>query len=190
MKFIAADTETGGLDPLKHSLLTLCFRVLDENLDTIDQLSVAVKHEVYRVTAGAMRVNKIDLVKHDQIAVPVPAAQQMIENFVVAHGSTEKLIWMMHNVPFDKGFLGATFDLERLKAFIDYHSLDTVTLGVVEKWLGTLSKKQSLSLGKIADTLQLEKGPEHTAEGDVTTMVNYGKSFIARYKAFLLKASL
>jgi DNA polymerase III alpha subunit (gram-positive type) len=185
MRFVATDTETGGLDKKKHSLLTLHMRVLDINLEVVDQISVALKHEVYRVTAGALRVNNIDLVKHDQTAIPVDHAATMISGFLEAHSRDEKLLFMAHNAPFDKGFIDETFGEELMKPFIDYHSLDTVVLGVVEKILGTMSPKQSLSLVRIADALKLEKGEAHTASGDVTTMVNYAKDFKARYLAKL-----
>lgn len=187
MRFVAVDCETGGLDKTKHSLLTLHMRVLDINLDVIDQISIAVKHSVYHVTPGALKVNGIDLVKHDQIAVPVENAAFMISGFLEVHSREEKLLFMAHNAPFDKGFIDATWGEELMKAFIDYHSFDTVVLGVIEKLLGTMGPKQSLNLGKIADTLHLEKGPPHTAEGDVITMTNYAKDFVTRFRALLQK---
>ena len=181
MRFLACDTETGGLDPSQHDLLTLHMKVLDENLEVLDQISVALKHPVYRVSASALKVNNIDLVKHDQVAVPVEVAGNMLINFLGTHSRAEKLLFMAHNVPFDKGFIEATFG-DLMKPYLDYHTFDTVTLGVVEKILGTLGARQSLSLGKIADTLGLEKGEAHTAEGDVVTMVNYFKNFVSRYR--------
>jgi DNA polymerase III alpha subunit (gram-positive type) len=186
--FLACDTETGGLNPKLHSLLTFHGRVLDDNLNLVDEVSIAVKHPVYHVTASALAVNKIDLVKHDQLAVPVEMAKQVLHNFVMTHGSGEKLMFMAHNAPFDKGFLDEQLDFASLGKFVDYHMLDTVVLGVVEKLLGTMPKGQSLSLAKIADTLGLKKGEPHTAHGDVTTMVNYLRDFVERYKAMMRRS--
>lgn len=56
------DTETGGLDPKKHSLLQLA-AVAEDNGNIVDRFQTNIFHKDYCVTREALRVNKIDISK-------------------------------------------------------------------------------------------------------------------------------
>lgn len=70
MKYLVLDTETGGIGP-EVSLLSAYFRVLDENLNLLDELELFLKPNdgLYKVTAEALGINKIDLVEHEKKAI-------------------------------------------------------------------------------------------------------------------------
>lgn len=188
MKLLFTDTETGGLKPeLGHSLLTLHAKVVDIDLNIIDQVSLAIKHETYKVTAEALRINKINLLSHDSIALPIPSCQTILDNFLLTHGHKERLIFVAHNAPFDKGMIASTFALNVWDQMVSYHQLDSVGLGVFQKLLKHLLERQSLSLGGYADALGVEKGQAHNAEGDVVTMLNIVRKLVELYGGALPK---
>ena len=70
MKYLVLDTETGGIGP-DVSLLTVYLGVLDENLNLLDELELFLKPNdgIYKTTAEALGINKINLVEHEKKAV-------------------------------------------------------------------------------------------------------------------------
>ena len=60
MTFVC-DTETSGLDPQKHNLLSVGGVLLDEELNEVGEFHEFMKHPEYCVQPDAMAVNKIDL---------------------------------------------------------------------------------------------------------------------------------
>jgi DNA polymerase III epsilon subunit-like protein len=109
--YIAVDTETGGFDPKKESLLTACFIVVNSKFQEAERLNIALKSNPYIVGAGAMRVNKIDLVKHDDAALTKATAAEVITNLLKKWttnqktGKFYKLTPVGHFLQFDIGFL-------------------------------------------------------------------------------------
>lgn len=69
-KTFVFDCETTHLLPEGHQLLTLGGVLLDEELDEMGDIELAFKYPQYNVHPDALRVNKIDIVEHDRIALP------------------------------------------------------------------------------------------------------------------------
>lgn len=129
-KVLILDTETGGLDPAKHSLLTAAFVAVDLKKGKIlDRLYLQIKHETYHVTPRAMEVNKIDLIKHDKEATPVKEAVGKVVDFIQKNfkGTTPARPGGQ-NYPFDEGFLKVLFTEAGAKFgdFVHYSYLDTL----------------------------------------------------------------
>ena len=82
--YLAFDTETSGLDPTKHNLLTACFIVLNDNLVEIDRLNLNIKYNEYNITIKAMEINKIDLIKHHNCSssVDLKTARSLLLDFL------------------------------------------------------------------------------------------------------------
>ena len=103
-KYIIFDTETGGTE-LKHSLLTAYFSITDVDLMELAKLSLAVKPDDgnYVVCGEALAVNKIDLVKHTEIAIPYKKAGTILYDFLKSTTSDGKLklVAVGQNVGFD-----------------------------------------------------------------------------------------
>ena len=138
MKYLCFDTETGGLEPTKHDLLSVTFFVVNAATDKVeDKLELFIKPEAgepYRVTAEALKVNKIDLVKHDAIAISTTEAALKVKIFlnnVFMRGHKERLIPLGHNVPFDIAFsqIGLGFSKAEWQKYVHYRTLDTATIG-------------------------------------------------------------
>jgi hypothetical protein len=69
-KYIVIDGEFGGIG-LDKSILTFYFMVMDDQENKVDELDLKLKSKdgIYRVEARALEINKIDLIKHDQMAI-------------------------------------------------------------------------------------------------------------------------
>lgn len=183
MKILAFDTETGDLDPQKGSLLTAYFEVLDENLNTVDKLSLKVMPDdgVIKANPQALAINKIDPEKHKLEAITYTEAKKQLSAFLGKHSSKyDKLIPLAHNIDFDLGFVHEhLLNKQTWESYASYRKLDTANLANFFKLVGWFPKDQKMSLGDIAKNLEIEfNGDAHTADADVGVMVQILKTFV------------
>lgn len=174
-RYIAIDTETGGLSP-DTSLLTAYFTILDENLDSKASLSLFVKpnNGVYSVTAQALSVNKINLIEHDKIAITYSKAGQDFRDFIIKHsdGGKLKLIPIGQNVYFDlERIYGLLLNKNEAQKYMSYRLLDTGVITQFYKLKGVIPDSISGGLGSLATYFNIDHGKAHTAEGDVNTTI-------------------
>lgn len=133
-KLLVIDTETGGIDPDRHSLLSLAAAVwADGRLE--GEIEIFVAEPDITVTARALEINRIDLVEHARRAVPPAEALARLLGFVADHfrsdlAAGEQVVLVGHNVGFDIGFLrrlcrlaGAPFPV-----IFSHRSLDTASV--------------------------------------------------------------
>lgn len=159
---LAYDLETGGLDEEQHSVLTGCWVVLDSKLNKLDSLSLRIKPDdgnPYRVTAGALSVNKINLVSHDKLAISESNAGEALYDFLKKNLGDRKgkFISVGHNIPFDEAFLTSSILSKSLwLKFVSHHKLDTVSIAKFLILKGKLPKDTSLKLENLAKTLGIE----------------------------------
>jgi DNA polymerase III epsilon subunit-like protein len=104
-KYFAFDTETGGLDPTRHSLLTLYAILMDEDYTVTECVDLMLKPSdgAFVVDPGALRINKIDLVAHAKKAVTYEEGREKL--LAVLEKNDSKLEFIGHSVAFDIGFL-------------------------------------------------------------------------------------
>lgn len=95
------DTETGGLNPKHHDLLTLAI-VIEDKGRIIHTAEWGIKREEYRTTEGAMKVNKINLndLHHDP-AIVCKELSLAIKHFF----KKDKPVIHGQNTKFDLGFI-------------------------------------------------------------------------------------
>jgi DNA polymerase III alpha subunit (gram-positive type) len=178
-RYIAFDTETGGLSD-DSSLLSLYIDVLDENLSTIDSIYLFTKpnDSVYRVEAGGLFVNKINLIEHDKIAKTYSSAGQELVSFLKKNSDNGKikLIPLGKNIHFDVEKV--TDNLVGKKTwgnYVSYRVIDVTTLARCLQIKGKLPKGMSLSLNALAQHLWTEfdtlSGELHTADYDTRLTV-------------------
>lgn len=177
-KYIAFDCETGGLEAGVHSLLTVYFVVFDRNFRVLGDLDLKIKPDKgqnYVVSAEAMGVNKINLVDHDKVAIPLSQAKSDLYNFLQAHnpdGKT-KLIPVGHNVYFDEEFVCATLISKgNWHKSCSYRRLDTGVVLQFLKLTKTLPVDITGSLQSIAEYFNIPKNGElHDAKVDTVLTV-------------------
>lgn len=173
MKFIFIDTETGGLDPIDHSLLDAAFIITDHRLSIVEELVVSVEplDGVYQVTPEALRVNRIDIREHARMAVPLLDARDIVTGVLKRYGSKEKLIPAGWSVAFDISFINyqlvPRFDWNE---YCSYRSLDVQSIARFAYMLGIIPHAGSLS--RTAEALGLPSDYAHTALHDARMTIN------------------
>jgi DNA polymerase III epsilon subunit-like protein len=167
--YLFLDTETGGLDQDKHSLLSIGLVVGDDAV-VQDSLEILIRHEPYVVSAGGMAVNRIDLVQHHASALTPEAALATLEGFCGRHfPSGEPITLVGHNVSFDRNFLAVFYaSLNRpLEPRISHRIIDTHSLAAALRDAGRLPI-DGLSSSALFQHfgIVIPEAKRHTALGD------------------------
>lgn len=150
-RLLIFDTETGGLDPAIHSLLSIG-GVVWEDGRIVDTIEINIVEDQITADIKALAVNKIDLAEHKANGVDIYDAINLWEAFVTKHFGTKKVELCGHNVGFDLGFLKRFYRLSSREQFYDkrysYRSLDTISLAFGLKLSGKLPL-QKLNLASL-----------------------------------------
>ena len=152
-KLVIIDTETGGLDPSVHSLLSVGLVLVDSGSIVEQKLwNVAEPAEMVNCTEEALKVNQINLDEHLKNGTNVANVLMELErsipdSFMVDGG---KAIFTGHNVKFDVGFIDRLGRIGGSDKFVDrifgYRHLDTVSILMFLNMLGLYGgKSYSLS---------------------------------------------
>lgn len=181
--YLAIDTETGGIKPEQGNLLSLYLAVLDKNFKMIDELDLLVKPDTggYLVTAEALRINKIDLVAHNEKALTYKQASNLIKFFLSRHATEDaKLTLLGQNTGFDVDFLTHCVVAPDLwKSLVNYSgALDVGTIANYLKLKGLLPKELKISLGAICKHLGIPTGQAHNAKSDVLMSIEAIKKLL------------
>ena len=182
-KLLFIDTETGGLDPQKHSLLTIGACVMVEGY-IIDKLEIKLKQDTYNVTSSALNVNKINLLELD---TDIKNAFNQIIMFIQRNfGTKDKIILAGHNINFDIGFLKIFWE-EGLKTIPEYsrsqflwnklfyyHYVDTMQISAFLNDAGIINAPNN-KLEALIKYFSLNPESRHTALEDsiMTSLVYY-----------------
>ena len=129
---LVLDTETGGLNPKEHSLLTVAGIAWTPDRQPAPLFSFYVREHQVNVTQEAMRINRVDLQKVEEEGLSPKEAVEAIRYALDHHygPSREKVMLCGHNVDFDKQFLRRLYR-EAGEVFQDDFSnktLDTVAI--------------------------------------------------------------
>lgn len=166
-RLLFIDTETGGLDPDKHSLLSVGM-VIWKDMKVIDSQEILINDGVLVVTKEALSINKIDLEKHRQSAVLKDEAMNQILSFLERHfPGQEKITLAGHNVHFDVSFLKTFFSANN-KNFSDFFShrlIDTSSI-LHYLYLSGKIKQRAISSDNAFALFGIRVEGRHTALGD------------------------
>ena len=186
--YLATDVETGGIGP-EVSLLTAYIAILDQNMEIMDELELAMRPDdkIYHVTAEALAINKIDLIKHDkdERTVSFGKAGELFRNLIQLHSNNgkKKLIPLGHNVAFDmENLYRNVLNKKEAQNYISYRVLDTGSTGRFLVTAGLIPETVTGSLGSYVEHFKVEKREAHTARGDVLMTVDLMKAMIALVK--------
>jgi DNA polymerase III alpha subunit (gram-positive type) len=177
------DNETGGLGD-DVSLLSTYVEVVDEQFNVIDSIELFVKpnNSIYKVEAGGLEVNKINLIEHDKIAITYSEAGQKLFQFLKKNSQDGKikLIPVGKNVMFDiVGLQRHLLSKSNMEKFVSYRVIDITGLAMGLQIKGKLPSDMSLSLSSLAkyfDVYSLVEGNAHEAKYDTkVTMLVYKK---------------
>jgi DNA polymerase-3 subunit epsilon len=168
-KLLVIDTETGGLDPTQHSILSLGAVVYGVGGHIEDELYIQIAEPNIVATPAALKVNGIDLttwVGDDPLQAVVYLKNWLQKNWI------RKPVGLAgHNVAsFDVGFVKRLFALagEDYSKVFHYRMLDTMTLAYALDLAGRLPGLRSRGLDALCQRfgIVIRKGEAHNALED------------------------
>ena len=166
-RLLFIDTETGGLNPNKHSLLSLAM-VVWENMEIIDAQELLINDGKLSVTEEALSINKIDIEKHKQSAISSAQAIEKIFLFINRHFPEQRKITLAgHNVQFDVNFLSVFFSRnnENFSKSFSHRIIDTSSILYYLYLAGHLNNR-AISSDEAFDHFGIKVEGRHTALGD------------------------
>lgn len=184
MNLLMIDTETTGIDPLKHRVLTL--GSISVNYDDAHRLNVCGEQE-WKITLEpntpvsleAIAVNKIDLAEHNAIALP---EIEVIRDFVrfssrFMNGKQFPVL-LGWNLAFDVSFLKAAFARNGLHWPFYFIDFDVSSLWKMQKLFG----ENEPAFGGLKDAARvlLQKSVAHGALADAKLQLEVLEFYLKR----------
>lgn len=164
-KLIIIDTETGGLDPLTHSILSIGMVAYDGSRQT----EIFVREPCIISHPRSMQVNGIDLEWIERNGLSPAAAVDAVENYLNSFNKQRPLMLCGHNIQFDLAFMRRLYVMadRRPPREFTHRSIDTQTLLWALADAGKLPRKTCTSNGAF-DYFNIQPPVElrHTALGD------------------------
>ena len=179
---VVIDTETGGLDPLHHSLLTVAL-IVTRNLEIISSKEWHLKHEDYHTTERALEINGIDIEMHDASATPAAEAISDMLDFLDHHRlPEERVVFFGQNTIFDKQFLEEAVEqsghIKRYRSIVSHRYIDLMSITAFLNLTNHI-KTNNLGLDAVITSLGVEQEQRHSALGDAHMTF---KALVSMYK--------
>ena len=173
-RLLFVDTETGGLKPKEHDLLTIGLVVYEEG-KSLFETEILIKKDSYNVCKEAMDVNKIDLEDLKKNGMTEKEAVLEINRICKEYFLGEKPILVGHNISFDAGFLKELYFRTYTKYYdtFSYRAIDTMAVLLYLYYAGKIEKY----IGKLDDAieyfnLELDTTKRHSALTDCKVTVD------------------
>ena len=163
-RFIVLDAEYGGVRSKgafssEFSILELYMEVVDENLVVYDTLDLKIKPDngQYVVSPEALEVTRIDLSRHDKIAVKESKAKTLLYDFLKKNSNDGKI----KMVPSGIGVQGDVrficdnlISLPSWEKFCSHQSLDLSPVAFMFKVVGKMPQTPKPSTGTWSNSLE------------------------------------
>lgn len=167
-KLLFIDTETGGIDCNKHSLLSIGLVIWDKNEGILDNTEIFIRQEEYIITSKAQQINKFDKQEHERRATSPQNAMESIIHFCGKYFDKNLLIPLAgHNTQFDVGFLKVFMKMNRrsFDQMFSHRIIDTYTLMRSLYYCGKI-KDDISSSAQAFKYFQINVIDRHSAKGD------------------------
>lgn len=192
-KILFIDTETGGTEsPEEHSTLSLGCAVW-EDCNIIDTKEFFILWPVLKVTAGALRVNKIKLLEFIEKAKSPEVVKKELLTFIFDNFGTNYPITLGgHNTYFDAIRLKHLISNKKYNKMFSYRMRDTSKVLSYLQDIGLYPSNESISLQnacKHFDIFIRETG-EHGALEDALATANLYTKLVKLGKRRLLENKL
>lgn len=166
-KILFIDTETGGLNPSKNSLLSFALVVWQE-FEIADSKEILINDGILNATPEALKINGIDLEEHKKHALNAKETLKEFDDFLNLHFSYDKKITLAgHNITFDVNFLKHFLlanNYNYSKRFSHRH-VDTATI-LYYLYLSGNIKPKAISSQDAFNLFGIKVNKRHTALGD------------------------
>jgi DNA polymerase-3 subunit epsilon len=166
-KIVFIDTETGGLHPAHHSLLSIGL-VEWQNGRISQTKEILVDDGELKATEAALAINKIDLNSHRESAISPNEAIQGILSFIGwTSNQHDKVTLAGHNVGFDIKFTHHLFESQNynFEDYFSHRSIDTSSILHYLYFSGKLSLK-IIGSSEAFEHFGIKVHGRHTALGD------------------------
>jgi DNA polymerase III subunit epsilon len=174
----AIDTETSGLDPRLHEVLSLCIMPVNDQLDDLGiALNLRIK-AVNPVDPKAISLNHLD----STVGFTKSEAWTRIKEWRKKYGIV-KIIPLGHNIAFDIMFLKTLMpNISDFQDIFHYRFKDSMILAQIinDVYYRTNHIKyfQSVGLEKVSDKLGIPNSTAHSSESDARTSLLCYKKMI------------
>jgi len=172
MKLLWIDTETTGLNAVRHDIIQLAGMVVIDG-KVVDEFDLkCAPYDIDAVDAKALQVNGIkrdDLMKRPNPKDTLDVFVNRLDQHVNRFDKEDKLICAGHNVGFDLDFTFNWFKKggnDYFYSYADYHKLDTVPLAMWTNMM-RLTNFKSYKLESLCNDLGIEIVGAHDAMVDV-----------------------
>lgn len=168
---LVLDTETGGLSPREHSLLTIAGVAWTPTTQPRPLFSLMIREEPMVVQKEAMEINRIDLrVVEQQGLTPGEAVDAIRYALDQQFGTNREPVTLAgHNIGFDVGFLQRLYRLGKGDYYQDFarRTLDTATIFAFFMASGLVPQGKANGDRMFASMgIPLDQQHRHTALGD------------------------
>jgi DNA polymerase III epsilon subunit-like protein len=181
---IVVDCETGGLDPIKHSLFTAAF----VHVPSFDMFSLNIREPIFIATPEALKINGLDLGAIATVGQPPSECLVELHKWLrkvakMREGKVDKdtirVTPIGHNVGFDRGFLRRMYAMgcprekpvaDQLALFENiwsYRALDTCSTARFLMEAGVLPGLKRAGLDALLEYFHIDlQYSRHSALGD------------------------
>jgi DNA polymerase III subunit epsilon len=167
-RILFIDTETGGIDPQKHSLLSIGLVVWEPNKGILDSIQILIKSSEYIITKEAQNINKFDRETHDMTALKPQVVIECMINFIRKYFEENQAIPLAgHNTQFDINFLKRFLD-ENGRSFgsiFSHRIIDTYSILRYLYYCGRIDQNIASS-SEAFRFFNIQVDSRHTALGD------------------------
>jgi len=172
-RLLFIDTETGGTNPQKHSLLSIGLAVWEKNKGILGSNEYFIKHDKYVITKEAQKINQFDEEKHNKESKIGKIVVSEINSFIANYFLPNYLVPLAgHNIQFDINFikkfyqgLGVSFN-----KIYSHRALDTYSILRYLFYTGKIDKDISSS-SKAFTYFNVKVSHRHSALCDVLATV-------------------
>ena len=147
-RLVFIDTETGGTDPHKHSLLSIGIVVWDKSNGIIAQNEFFVKNTRYYITKEAQKINKFDRKTHNSLAQePKEIISELLDFLSGFFPKNTGFPVAGHNIQFDINFLKEFFRKSgrSFNNYFAHRSIDTYSIFKAMSIAGLIDKNLNSS---------------------------------------------
>lgn len=176
------DTETGGLDPDRASLLTAGV-VAYRDGRIYPGLEVWFKSDYYTVSARALEINGLTIVGFHELAQEPEMAIRLLLHYKREYLGDEPVRLAGHNVQFDMAFLRRAFDRSQVPWSDHFHHLavDTASLSVLLMEVGLIPELGG-SLDELCQHFEIYRTRPHRALSDALDAARLYAAMSARLR--------
>lgn len=176
--FCAFDTETSGLKPRFHEIISFSGVILNKELQVLSHLTVhAHPDHIERLEKGAQKVNGYTREGWDaKGAVTQEAMQRKVQDFLTGH----KFLYPIgHNIKFDRDFLEPFIGEKFYGKVFSYHSLDTIGLALFCDLFMHNQQNNMYGLKPLCVRYSIPLENEHDAKSDIKATIKIFEYLLA-----------